>query len=96
MKKFLCLLLLITSVLVSINLQAQEPVEKFDYAKGGEFEIADIKVVGAKYLDARILVTLSGLAKGDKIKLPGEQIPKAIKALWKQKLFTDIQVDSKN
>lgn len=66
----------------------------FDYSKGGEYEIGDVKVEGAKFLDSHILVTLSGLAKGDKIKIPGEQIPKAIKALWRQKLFTNVSVDA--
>ena len=66
----------------------------FDYSKGGEYEIADIRVEGAKYLDGRILITLSGLAKGDKIKVPGEDIPKAIKTLWKQRLFTNVSIEA--
>ncbi|HLP21979.1 MAG TPA: POTRA domain-containing protein, partial [Chitinophagales bacterium] len=72
---------------------AQEPA-LFDYSKSVEYEVADIKVEGAKFLDANILVTLSGLAKGDKVKIPGEQIPKAIKALWKQRLFTNVSIDA--
>ncbi len=66
----------------------------FDYSKSAEYEIADIKVEGAKFLDAQILVTLSGLTKGDKVKIPGEQIPKAIKALWRQRLFTNISIEA--
>ena len=76
LKAILFPLLFISSILF-----AQDSLQLFDYTKGGEYEIADIRVEGAKYLDSHILVTLSGLAKGDKIKLPGEQIPKAIKAL---------------
>jgi outer membrane protein insertion porin family len=64
----------------------------FDYGSGGEYEIAAIRVEGAKFLDAKILATLSGLAVGDKIKVPGEAIPKAIKTLWRQRLFTDITI----
>jgi len=66
----------------------------FDYGKGGEYEIQDIRVEGAKYLDTRILITLSGLAVGDKIKVPGEEIPKAIKTLWKQRLFTNVAIEA--
>lgn len=84
-------LFLFTSV--SISLWAQEPV-LFDYSKSAEYEIGDVKVEGAKFLDPHILVTLSGLAKGDRIKIPGEQIPKAIKALWKQKLFTNVSIEA--
>src|SRR5689334_10343675 len=63
-----------------------------DYSKGAEYEIAGLRVDGSKNLDARILITLSGLAKGDKIKIPGEEIPKAIKTLWRQKLFTNVEI----
>lgn len=72
--------------------QAQELPVPFDYGSGGEYEIAAIRVEGAKFLDAKILATLSGLAVGDKIKVPGEAIPKAIKTLWRQRLFTDITI----
>ena len=72
---------------------AQEP-NKFDYSKSADYEIGGIKVEGAKFLDAQILTTLSGLAKGDRVKIPGEQIPKAIKALWKQKLFTNVSIEA--
>lgn len=85
--------LFLSFFVVSI-LSAQVDVNLFDYGKGGEYEIADIRVDGAKYLDGRILLTLSGLAKGDKIKIPGEQIPKAIKTLWKQKLFTNVSIEA--
>ena len=81
--------------LVCTTLFAQEPV-KFDYSKSAEYEVNDIKVVGAQYLDSKILVTLSGLSVGDRVKIPGEQIPKAIKALWRQKLFTDISIEAAN
>ncbi len=73
---------------------AQQPPVAFDYSKSAEYEIGDIKIEGAKYLDAQILVTLSGLAVGDKIKIPGEQIPKAIKALWRQRLFTNVAINA--
>ena len=72
---------------------AQAP-NLMDYAKGSEYEIENIRVEGAKYLDGKILITLSGLAVGDKIKIPGDQIPKAIKTLWKQRLFTNISIDA--
>ncbi len=86
-------LFLFFSLLLSTYAWAQEP-SLFDYSKSAEYEVADIKVEGAKFLDAQILVTLSGLAKGDKVKIPGEQIPKAIKALWRQKLFTNVSIDA--
>lgn len=74
---------------------AQQPAQ-FDYSKPAEYEIGSVRVEGAKFLDAQILITLSGLAKGDMVKIPGEQIPKAIKALWKQRLFTNVSIDAES
>src|SRR5688572_16891443 len=85
--------LLLSAWLLAAVVSAQ-PGNNFDYSKGGEYEIADIRVEGARNLDGRILITLSGLAKGDKIKVPGEEIPKAIKTLWKQRLFTNVTIEA--
>ena len=63
-----------------------------DYSKPAEYIIANIKVVGTQN-DKTILISLSGLRQGEKIKIPGEDIPKAIKNLWKQKLFTNVSID---
>ncbi|MCW5907957.1 MAG: outer membrane protein assembly factor [Chitinophagales bacterium] len=85
---------LFIALFAAVLMQAQTSSNLFDYAKGGEYEIAEIRVEGAKYLDGRILLTLSGLAVGDKIKIPGDAIPKAIKTLWKQRLFTNVSIEA--
>ncbi|MCS6818457.1 MAG: POTRA domain-containing protein [Chitinophagales bacterium] len=64
-----------------------------DYAQPAEYEIQEIKVEGAQYLDERILATLSGLRVGEKIKIPGEDIAKAIKNLWRQRLFSFVSIE---
>jgi outer membrane protein insertion porin family len=64
-----------------------------DFSKSAEYEIQEIKVEGTKFLDERILVTLSALRVGDKIKVPGESISKAIKNLWKQRLFSFVAIE---
>ena len=79
------------TVLFGTGANAQDVVT-LDYSKPKEYEIANIEVRGTQYLDKSILTSLSGLRTGDKIKIPGEDISKAIKALWKQKLFTDVSV----
>lgn len=64
-----------------------------DFSKSAEYEIQEIKVEGTKFLDEKILVTLSALRVGDKIKVPGESISKAIKNLWKQRLFSFVAIE---
>ena len=58
-----------------------------------EYILSAIKVTGTKYLDAALLSTISGLAVGDKVTIPGgDNFSKAIENLWKQNLFSDVQI----
>lgn len=63
-----------------------------DYSKPKEYEIGGITVTGVKDRDPNAIAGYAGLAVGKKITIPGQDISTAIKALWKIKLFTDIQV----
>ena len=63
-----------------------------DYAYPTKYEIEKITVRGAEHFDKNVLIVLSGLSTGSKIKVPGEDISKAILNLWKQKLFDDIKI----
>src|SRR5687768_5120159 len=49
-----------------------------------QFEIAEIAVTGTEFLDKSLLLSLSGLAVGDKVVLPGDHFAKAIQNLWGQ------------
>lgn len=63
-----------------------------DYSNPKEYEIGGITVSGIKYLDTDALIHLSGLKVGDKIIVPGDATTNAIKKLWKQGLFSDVQI----
>ena len=52
-----------------------------------------IKVTGVFYLDSAIVASISGLQVGDKILHPGgDEFPKAIANLWKQRLFSNVEI----
>ncbi len=68
------------------------PEKSIDFSAVTDYEIGGIEVVGTKFLDKNILITFSGLTVGDKIQIPGENIPDAVKALWRQDLFADVQI----
>lgn len=72
--------------------QAQDTVPIMEYGEPKEFELGGIKVIGANFSDDNAVIGVSGLKVGDKIRIPGNDIPKAIKALWKLRLFTDVQI----
>jgi outer membrane protein insertion porin family len=85
---------LLIAVLLSMGFLASswaQPV--IDYSESKNYEIGGIRVDGNKYTDAGALVSISGLSVGQKIKIPGEDIPKAIKKLWRLRLFTDIKIE---
>ena len=56
-----------------------------------KYTIAQIDVKGNSR-DAAMIILRSGLAYGDEIKIPGDDISKAIKKLWSASLFSDIQI----
>jgi len=64
----------------------------FDYSNPAQFEIGGIKVTGAEFSDENSLIAITGLKVGDEIRVPGTEVPQAIKALWKLRLFTDVQI----
>ncbi len=65
---------------------------EIDYSRPIEYEIGNIKVIGIKILDENALISLTGLKKGDRIKVPGDQISGAIKKLWKHGLIGDASI----
>jgi outer membrane protein insertion porin family len=64
-----------------------------DATRPKEYTIANIKVSGVFFLDSAIVSSISGLQVGDKILHPGgDEFPKAIANLWKQKLFSNVEI----
>ena len=78
---------------VSVNPELQHI---FDAKIPKEYVIAGVKVVGAKYLDQSLLLSISGLSVGDQVNIGGGTPPdafsKAVTNLWKQNLFSNVQL----
>ncbi|SDO26964.1 outer membrane protein insertion porin family [Pedobacter steynii] len=64
-----------------------------NYFNPKEYIIADVTLTGAKFLDKDVIITLSKLTRRARIVLPGEATANAIKILWEQGLFDDVQLD---
>lgn len=75
----------------SISTDTIMPVINYQQAPV-EYEIGGIQVLGADFSDANAIIAVSGLRIGNKIRIPGEDIGKAVRSLWKLKLFSDIRV----
>lgn len=95
MKKIIFILILF---FISAHAYTQtEPVilgeDKVDYNAPKEYTIAKTDIEGVTTLDVRVLKLVSGLIEGAKVKVPGEKFSDAIKLLWKQGFFDDIQIN---
>jgi outer membrane protein insertion porin family len=86
------LLLFVPSLLLG-QIQVSEDVDfEVDYSNPRELEIGGITVTGIKFLDVKVLQTLSGLKVGDKVMVPGDDFSQAIESLWKQGLLSDMKI----
>jgi outer membrane protein insertion porin family len=75
---------------VSVN-PALQDIYNSKYPK--EYTIAGITVTGAKAFDQNLVISISGLAVGDKIMIPGtDAFSKAIAKLWKQSLVSNVDI----
>ena len=57
-----------------------------------QYVIGGITIEGVKNYEDYVIIGLSGLAKGQRISLPGDEITKAIRRYWKNGLFSDVSI----
>ena len=86
---FLLLVLLVPVSRAQITIGQQTGV---DYTNPKEYTLGGVTVSGVRFLDANVLIMLSGLTVGEKIKVPSDKITTAVRKLWEQGLFEDIQI----
>lgn len=73
-----------------VNLLSQTtPVQ---YGEVEELEIGGIEVVGVFFSDPNAIKSVAGLKVGQIIKVPGADITKAMRNLWKLRLFDNVQI----
>ncbi|MFW5659680.1 MAG: POTRA domain-containing protein, partial [Bacteroidota bacterium] len=81
----LLLLLLLPATLLA---QGEEP----ETLEPGEYIISGLEVEGTGYTNPRSIELLSGLQIGQQIAIPGDALSEALRALWDQELFSDIEL----
>jgi len=88
---FFTLIQLFSGILLG-QITVDPALEALDYTSPRTYTIGDISVSGTQNLDHSALIAISALQIGQEIKIPSDQITDAIKNLWDQKLFTDIEI----
>ena len=78
---------------IRTNTNSETKSNDLDYTNPKEFVIGGVEVKGVKYLDVSVLVTISKLAVGERILVPGEATSNAVKNLWAQGLFDDVALE---
>ncbi|MHC1780533.1 MAG: outer membrane protein assembly factor BamA [Bacteroidales bacterium] len=61
-----------------------------DYNKPQEYIVGGIRVTGAKFYGEEQMLSYTGLSKGDKITIPGDDISSIVKRIWMQRFFSDV------
>ncbi len=75
---------------VSVNVDLEQI---FNAKNPKEYTIAGIKVTGTQSFDQNLIVSISALAVGDKVMIPGaDAFSKAITNLWKQNLISNVEI----
>lgn len=60
--------------------------------QAGSYILKDIVVDGVKKYSAPQILRFTGLVKGEKVDIPGQKISNAIKKLWSQNQFSEVEV----
>ncbi len=63
-----------------------------DYNAAKTYIVAGFEIIGTSYYDKAVIQVISGISLGQKVKIPSDDITKAINTLWKQKLFDDVKM----
>jgi outer membrane protein insertion porin family len=88
-------ILIVTSIFVFKKTSAQTEVcsgLKLDYENPAKFVIGAITVTGTETFDQNLLTLYAGLAPGQTISVPGDDLRKAVDKIWKQKLFSNVEI----
>jgi outer membrane protein insertion porin family len=92
LKYFLYTLLAICCYIPASAQLDSSGASRINYSLPTEYILGPVTVSGAKYLDPDLIVPLSGLKAGQKISIPGDDVGKAIRKLWEQGLFTNVEI----
>jgi outer membrane protein insertion porin family len=84
-----CPTLVLSQTYGDVGLSLSSPIE---IQPDTDYEIGSIQIKGADQLDPTMISLLSGLNVGDKVQFPSDKVAKAVRNLWEQELFDDVQL----
>jgi len=82
---------LFIAMLSSLTVCAQ-PEGAVDFLSPRKYRIGPIQIEGANFFDPNGVKLISELREGDEITIPGDDISKAIRKVWDQGLFSNVEI----
>ncbi len=86
------LFILLLCCLIGFPVVSWSQTATMKYDKVEELEIGGVEVSGVYFSDPNAIKSVSGLQVGQKIKVPGNAITKAMRNLWKLRLFDNVEI----
>ena len=73
------------------QIEKDDPID-IDYSNPKEYVIGGTSVRGAVTLDPNIVAHISGLARNKRIKIPGDDVSRAIESIWRQRIYSNVEI----
>lgn len=78
--------------LMPVLFAAAQPEGTVDFLSPRKYRIGPIQIEGANFFDPNGIKLISELREGDEITIPGDDISKAIRKIWDQGLFSNVEI----
>lgn len=85
---------LFTSLNINAQISIGDDLSEISYERPIEYTIGGVEVKGIEHLDKNVIIMLSELEIGSRIKIPGDNITIAIRKLWDQGLFDNVSISA--
>lgn len=96
MRYILSLVAIVLCISTALVAQEVNPMAsdfaQLNYSDAKTYTIAQVNVKGAERRDDNAIKSITKLREGNMITIPGPAISKAVKELWKLRLFSDVQI----
>jgi outer membrane protein insertion porin family len=79
-------------ILLILGFQGRSQSQFIDLSSPKVLEIGSIIVSGNQFSDEKAIISISGLRIGQKLNIPGPETQSAIKSLYKQRLFSNVEI----
>ena len=85
-------LTLISFLFLHFTVTSQVEPKFMEVSSQKTYEIGSLVVKGNQFSDEKAIISISGLRIGQKISIPGPETQSAIKSLYKQRLFSNVEI----